>query len=212
MATVPLSIALCEQIRTNATTPFTFRMAEEKKKVETNRELADLIALAQGVNPQHLAAAWLLHSAEPRFFNKYHARVELEYAGDCFTLHLENTPTVLKGYENFHKKLDNLEALPEKWRAVRDHLDTLLVDYNLAKQDKQAVLEALRVLDKVPNLKRALDVMPAIESWVPAEYLARHREKAVRQNNTGPTAEELRAEALTPEALAALARARMSQP
>lgn len=199
MANVPLSQSLIAHINTEATKQFVQIITDTNNKILTDPELIDLIRQDLGTAKQRELAneLWALNAT---WLNQY-AVVYINYKPKVtFNVNLRGGPVPGNSHTYQH---NNVPA------PIRTRLDALFLPRQRAEADKAALERTLeQVLNNVPTLQRAVEVLPAILNWVPddvrTKYYAPNPKREKRKDF-----DALRTGAVTDEALQAIARARI---
>lgn len=208
MATVPHSRKTTDAIKENATAPFNKTMKEVTQRISEDDQLLRLINIDKaGIEQTDFAEK--LYKLNPDWFFKHYSNISIHIDGRSFAIECTKRPSTSKHGKNY---LYNFNE-PEKARGpVFQRFMTLYAPFKRALDDKNALELAIEaVVEATPNLQRAVEVMPALVNWMPDEVRKRYNAPAAPKAAKRASAEDIKASALTPEALAAMARARMSE-
>jgi hypothetical protein len=207
MATVGLSAKLCAQIIENATAPFLQAKTNTIKAIAEDDQLYRLFCAAlrpesELETAQALPLIWT---------NKYNTQMNIYYKGMCFKLVTTNRPCPVASWTESKFNFDESTEDPKVY-ALRQRFLELYKPYERAVADEKELTYTLQnVFEECPNLNRALEVLPSIGNWIDSttrQRLAHKLEPRAKRR----TAEEIKNSVLTPEALAAMARARTLDP
>ncbi len=211
MATVPHSQRLTAEIKANATKPFDTAMAEVTRQIRDSHELCHLVRLA--LAPQNeVAMAEELHALNDSWMQNWYSNVTFIRDRTGFGLDMSSTPLPRKMHQHTEYQFDDpdvVAANPELFAKFMEYYKA----YERAMIDKRHLEAAIEnVIDATPTIQRAAEAMPNIINWLPDEARIRYNAVNPKRSNTRASAADIAADALTPEVLAAMARARMLDP
>ncbi|MDQ3273771.1 MAG: hypothetical protein M3Q39_01745 [Actinomycetota bacterium] len=215
MATVPHSQKTTSAIKDKAAEYFTNCANQAAKAIAEDFDFYRLIAVA-ATSEEQVALALKLTEINSGWTVKNMGSLNVLYSDAIravsFHIDLTDKPYPVAIYTSVTHKLNELKDDP-RWTGVITRMAELYVPYKRAIDDKIAIEQAIdAVVEATPNIQRAAEVMPNILNWLPDDVRKRYDAPQPKKAAKRASAEEIATSALTPEALAAMARARMSAP
>jgi len=212
MATVPHSRKITDAIIANAVAPFDTAMREVTQQITTDDTLLRCINIDQS-NEEQTRLAEQLCAINPAWFSKNYIYIQIQFEGRTFQIDCDGRANTAVAHTTIVYNYDRTGAPLSKDTPVFARFNELYSLFKRANDDKHALSLAIEtVVEATPNLQRAVEIMPALLNWFPDDVRKRYNAPKAAKAPRRASAEEVKAEAFTPEALAAMARARMSQP